>query len=200
MRAFFSSLKISLVTLILLTVLLGVIYPCFIWGVGQIFFHKKANGTLFYYRDGTVIGSEWIGQNFSSVRYFHPRPSSAGNAGYDAANSSGSNLGPISWKLIDSVRARVSAYRSENSLSDDVKIPADAVTASGSGLDPHISVENALIQCRRVAAARSISIDQMKQLVENYIEGRSLGLFGEKRVNVLRLNLALDKITSTEGS
>lgn len=168
------------------------------WGVGELFFHKRANGSLFYDQNGRIIGSEKIGQNFSSSRYFHPRPSAAGEKGYDAANSSGSNLGPTSQKLIDAVRARVAAYRSENSLANEEKIPADAVTASGSGLDPHISVANALIQTSRVARARNISRDEVNELVEKYTEGRTLGLLGEKRVNVLRLNLALDKITLSE--
>ena len=198
MKVFISSLWTSLIALILFTVLLGVVYPCLIWGIGQIFFNKKANGTLFYYQNGKVIGSELIAQNFTSSHYFHPRPSSAGDNGYDAANSSGSNLGPTSQKLIDAVKGRVATYRSENSLGTEVLIPADAVTGSGSGLDPHISVRNALLQASRVASARSMSVDDVNQLIGKYTEGRALGLFGEKRVNVLRINLALDKIEYTE--
>ncbi len=198
MKVFLSSLRISFVALACFTVLLGIIYPCFIWGIGQLFFHKKANGTLFYYQDGEVIGSELIGQNFSLPSYFHPRPSSAGDSGYDAANSSGSNLGPTSQKLIDTVRGRVAAYRSENSLSDSVLIPPDAVTCSGSGLDPHISLANAMLQAPRVASARGMEVADVRHLIKKYTEGRALGLFGEKRVNVLRLNLALDKIAYSE--
>lgn len=198
MKVFLSSLRISFVALACLTVLLGIIYPCFIWGVGQLLFHKKANGTLFYYQNGEVIGSELIAQNFSLASYFHPRPSSAGDNGYDAANSSGSNLGPTSQKLIDTVRGRVAAYRSENSLSDDVLIPPDAVTGSGSGLDPHISLANAMLQASRVASARGMAVEDVRHLIGKYTEGRALWLFGEKRVNVLRVNLALDKITYTE--
>lgn len=163
------------------------------WGVGQLFFHKHANGTLFYYQNGKVLGSEWIAQNFTSAKYFHPRPSAAGDKGYDAANSSGSNLGPTSQKLIDTLKQRASDYRSENQISGDV--PADAITASGSGLDPHISVPNAQIQASRVGSARNLSQEEMDRLIHQYTEGRTLWIFGEKRINVLRINLALDKLT-----
>ena len=186
----------AIVSLLLLTLLTGIIYPLFIFGIGQIFFHKKANGTLFYYKDKEVIGSEWIGQNFIKPQYFHPRPSAAGN-GYDAANSSGSNLGPTSQKLIDSLRQRAASYRSENNLSSEAPIPADAVTASGSGLDPHISVKNAQLQAARVASARSMTLDSVNELIQQFTEGRTFGIFGEKRINVLRLNLELDKITGS---
>ncbi len=191
MKTFFISLKISVVSLVFLTLLLGVIYPVFMWGVGSLFFHKHTNGTLFYHQGGKVLGSEWIAQNFSSDKYFHPRPSSAGDNGYDAASSSGSNLGPTSQKLIDSLTQRVKDFRSSNKWSGE--IPADAVTASGSGLDPHISVKNAYIQASRVASSRSISQDDVEQLIKKYTERRTLWIFGEKRVNVLRINLALDK-------
>src|SRR5579872_5406737 len=110
-------LKTSVILLFFLTILLGVIYPCFMWGVGQLFFHREANGSLFYYKNGKVIGSEWIAQNFTSAKYFHPRPSNAGDKGYDAANSSGSNLGPTSQKLIDTLKQRASDYRKENNLT-----------------------------------------------------------------------------------
>jgi K+-transporting ATPase ATPase C chain len=195
MRAFFVSLKPALISLILLTLLLGIIYPLFMYGVGQLFFHRKANGTLFYYQNGKVLGSEWIAQGFTKPEYFHPRPSSAGDKGYDAANSSGSNLGPTSQKLADALKQRAGAYRSENKLSSDTPIPADAVTTSGSGLDPHISVTNALLQASRVASARSLAEGDVRDLIAKYTEGPTLGLFGESRINVLRVNLALDKIT-----
>lgn len=195
MRAFFVSLKPALISLILLTFVLGIVYPLFMYGVGQLFFHRKANGTLFYYQNGKVLGSEWIAQGFTKPEYFHPRPSSAGDKGYDAANSSGSNLGPTSQKLADALKQRAGAYRSENKLSSDTSIPADAVTTSGSGLDPHISVTNALLQAPRVASARSLTEGDVQDLIAEYTEGPTLGLFGEPRVNVLRVNLALDKIT-----
>jgi len=134
-----------------------------------------------------------IAQNFNSPRYFHPRPSAAGEAGYDAGNSSGSNLGPLSKKLADAVKERVEAYRAENGLAPDARVPADAVTASGSGLDPHIDLKNALLQAPRVAQARRIGREAMEKIIKANTEGRDVGIFGEPRVNVLKLNLALDK-------
>jgi K+-transporting ATPase ATPase C chain len=179
---------------------LGVIYPLFVYGVGQLFFREKANGSLFVYHDGKVIGSECIGQNFLKPEYFHPRPSSAGANGYDAAHSSGSNFGPTSQKLTDAMKQRVSAYRSENKLGIDVIIPMDAVTSSGSGLDPHIGIANALLQVSRIAAARNLPEQKVKDLIKEYKEGPTWGLFGEARVNVLKVNLALDKMSATKGS
>ncbi len=170
-----------------LTLLLGVAYPLLMWGIGELFFHKSANGSLLYRKDGSVLGSEWIAQRFTEDKYFQPRPSSAG---YDAAHSSASNLGPTSQSLISAVEQRTRAYRIQNSWSG--AIPVDAVTGSGSGLDPHISVENARIQSTRVAKARGLSPDQIDKLIQKHTEGPSLGLFGEKRINVLRINLALD--------
>jgi potassium-transporting ATPase KdpC subunit len=184
-----SILKTSLISLLLLTLLTGIIYPLFMFGVGQIFFRGKANGSLYYYQNGKVIGSEWIGQNFTRPEYFHPRPSAAN---YDASNSSGSNLGPTSQKLIDGLKVRTAAYRSENGLSSSAVIPAEAVTTSGSGLDPHISVENALLQASRVADARGISLDDVETIIDKYTNDSFWGLFGSPRVNVLRVNLALD--------
>lgn len=194
MKLFFASLKPAFMSLAFLTLLLGIIYPLFIYGIGQMFFYRKANGTLLYDGEGKVIGSEWIAQSFAKPEYFHPRPSSAGEKGYDAANSSGSNLGPTSQKLADALRQRAGQYRSENNLSPDTPIPADAITSSGSGLDPHISVANAFLQGSRVAAARSVNEEDVRKLIAEYTEGPSLGLFGEPRINVLRLNLALDKL------
>jgi K+-transporting ATPase ATPase C chain len=199
MKTFFVSLKTSFIVLIILTILLGIIYPLFMYGVGQVFFHKQANGTLYHYKNGKVIVSGLIGQNFSQPQYFQPRPSSAGN-GYDASNSSGSNLGPTSQKLHDALASRVAAYRTLNNLSANVKIPSDAVTGSGSGLDPHISYANAMLQSSRVASARNLTVAQVKQLIGNYTEGKTFGLFGQERVNVLRINLALDKLSAAQGS
>jgi K+-transporting ATPase ATPase C chain len=190
MKTFYKSLLTSIISLALLTFLLGIVYPVFMWGIGELFFHKKTNGNLFYYANGSVLGAELIAQNFTSDNYFHPRPSSAGS-GYDASNSSGSNLGPTSQSLIDTIKQRAADYRSQNHW--DGAIPADAITGSGSGLDPHISVENAQIQGARVASARGLSPEEMDALITKYTEGRGLWLFGEKRVNVLRINLALDR-------
>ncbi len=192
MKTFTHSLKISFFLLVIFTVLLGIVYPMFMWGVGQLFFHKHANGTILYNEAGQAVGSAWIGQNFSGDSYFHPRPSSAGDSGYDASNSSGSNLGPTSQKLIDAVTQRTADYRQSNHVPEGASIPADAVTASGSGLDPHISLENAKLQMARVAAARNWSQDEVERFIKKFTEGRTLWIFGERRVNVLKLNLALD--------
>lgn len=197
MKSFFSSLKPALIALTLLTLLLGVVYPLFMYGVGQLFFREKANGSLFYYQNGQVIGSEWIGQNFTKPEYFHPRPSSAGN-GYDASNSSGSNLGPTAQKLSDALTQRAQAYRKENGLAADTPLPADSVTASASGLDPHIGKQNAMLQASRVASARDLPVERVYALIEEYTEGATWGLLGEARINVLRINLALDKLEGAE--
>lgn len=191
MNYILSQLRISLIAVILLALLVCGIYPVIVWGLSQILFPDKANGSLIKL-DEKVVGSRLLAQNFSGAQYFHPRPSSAGDAGYDAASSGGSNLGPTSKKLIDSVKGRVSAYREENSLPADTPVPADAVTASASGLDPHISVKNAFLQAARVAKARSMSQNAVNEKIKVNTEGRDLGLLGEPRVNVLKLNLALD--------
>jgi K+-transporting ATPase ATPase C chain len=201
MRVFFQSLKPAFISMAFLTVLLGIVYPLLMYGIGQLFFHQKANGTLLYSKDGEVMGSEWIAQAFTKSEYFHPRPSSAGDKGYDAANSSGSNLGPTSQKLADALGQRISDYRSVNKLASDVVIPADAVTTSGSGLDPDISIANALLQASRVALARSVGEEEVKKLITEHTNESSWGIFGDARVNVLRLNLALDKLSTTrEGA
>jgi len=179
-----------LVTLALGCILCG-IYPIVVWGVAQGAFPHQANGSLIV-QNGRVVGSSLIGQAFKSDRYFQPRPSAAGKDGYDAAGSGGSNLGPLSQKLIDQVRVRIDAYRSENNLPPDLEVPADAVTASGSGLDPHISTRNAELQAARVARARGMSDDEVKKYIRQYSESPQLGFLGEPRVNVLKLNLALD--------
>jgi K+-transporting ATPase ATPase C chain len=143
--------------------------------------------------DGTVRGSKLLGQGFTADKYFHPRPSAAGT-GYDATSSGGSNLGPTSQKLNDLIKDRVDAYRKENGLNGDESVPADAVTASGSGLDPHISVRNVELQTARVAKARGLSEEKVRELVQQYTEARDLGVLGDPGVNVLRLNLALDQV------
>jgi K+-transporting ATPase ATPase C chain len=175
---------------LVLTVLTGVIYPAVVTGIAQVAFPTKANGSLETV-GGRVVGSRLIGQAFSKPEYFHPRPSAAG-AGYDAGASSGSNLGPTSQKLIDRVKLSIAQYRLENPGHTGA-IPADAITASGSGLDPHISAANADIQAARVAAARAVEIGRVRGLVAAATEEPWLGLFGEPRVNVLVLNLSLDR-------
>jgi|SRR5208283_2427183 len=191
MKNLISELSVSAVATISLAVIVCGIYPLVVWGVAQTLFPEKANGSIIV-RDGKTIGSELLAQNFTGANYFHPRPSAAGDVGYDATSSGGSNLGPTSKKMIDSVRERVEAYRTENKLPSTVPVPADAVTASASGLDPHISVKNALIQASRVAKVRGISEQAILAKLQAHTEGRTLGILGEPRVNVLTLNLSLD--------
>ncbi len=174
-----------------LTILTGLIYPVVITGICQVLFKSKADGSLIL-RGGQVVGSELIGQNFSEPRYFHPRPSAAGSNGYDATASQGSNLGPTNRKLFERVKTASEQFRKENPEFKGA-IPADALTASGSGLDPDISVANADAQSARVAAARKAPVDEVRALIARNIEKRGLGFLGEPRVNVLELNLALDR-------
>jgi potassium-transporting ATPase KdpC subunit len=193
-RELLQDIKTSLVALAALLIILCGLYPVVVWSIAQIAFPRQANGSLVV-RQGQVVGSALIAQNFTSPGYFHPRPSAAGDTGYDGANSGGTNLGPLSQKLVDQVKDRIAAYRAENHLAPEVPIPADAVTASGSGLDPHISLKNAGLQAPRVAAVRRINPDRIKTLMETCTDGPDLGFIGEPRVNVLRLNLALDELT-----
>lgn len=191
MKEFFSGIRGAIMSTLVLAVVCCGLYPLVVFGIGQLAFRDKANGSLIVDQAGTIRGSKLLAQGFTDPKYFHPRPSAAGN-GYDAANSSGSNLGPTSQKLKDAIKDRIDAYRKENGLSADQDVPADAVTASGSGLDPHISPRNAEFQVSRVAKARALSEDKVRELIRQNTEGRDLGIFGDLRVNVLQLNLALD--------
>lgn len=201
-------LRISLVLTLVVIAVFGLAYPGLITLIGQAAFSHQANGSLIQDSNGQVIGSELLAQNFTDAKYFHPRPSAAGN-GYDPTNSGGSNLGPTSDKLINGIHKKTAdgkddpgnfdgvadlakAYRTENGLTENAEVPVDAVTRSGSGLDPHISIANAEIQAPRIAKARGISLDQVKELIQSHTEGKLFGLDGEQRVNVLLLNRALD--------
>jgi K+-transporting ATPase ATPase C chain len=164
-------------------------------GISQVLFRSQANGSLVRDSSGTVIGSAILGQNFSDPKYFHPRPSAAGSDGYDATSSGGSNYGPTNQKLIDAVKDRTAAYREENGLAEDAPVPVDAVTASASGLDPDISPANAQLQVNRVAQARGLSTQQVQALVDQHTDGRTFFVLGEPRVNVLKVNMALDGLS-----
>lgn len=196
MKSFLTDLRGALVSTLILAAVCCGLYPLAVTGISQAVFKEKANGSLIIDKDGTVRGSTLLGQNFSGEGYFHPRPSTAGANGYDASSSSGSNLGPTSQKLADQIKERIATYRRENHLSADQPVPADAVTASGSGLDPHISPANALLQVERVAKARKLSPDQVKALVIANTDEEDFGLLGDDGVNVLKLNLALDALAS----
>jgi len=182
-------LRPLLVGLPLLTLLTGVAFPAVLAALAWPLFPRQAGGSLAE-RDGVVVGSELIGQDFTAPGYFRPRPSAAG---YDATASNGSNLGPAHPKLRDDVRQRLADYRAENGLAPDAVVPVDAVTASGSGLDPHISPANAALQVKRVAAARGLDEADVRRLVAEHTSGRQFGFLGEPRVSVLTLNLALDR-------
>lgn len=190
MKELFAELRASIAATLLLLALCCGVYPVIVWGIAQALFPHQAGGSLIRV-DGKVAGSSLLAQGFAAPQYFHPRPSAAGQ-GYDAANSSGTNLGPTSKKLIEDVGRRVAEYRSENGLPPYVPVPADAVTSSGSGLDPHISPENAAFQAGRVAAARGIPKAEVLRKVRAHTEGRTFGILGEPRVNVVTLNLSLD--------
>ena len=195
MSTFFRELRISIVANVIFALLCSGVYPVVIWGLSQILFPRLANGSLVEGNDLTIVGSDLIAQGFSGAKYFHPRPSDAGT-GYDATNSGASNLGPTSQKLIDTVKQNVADYRRENGLADNVPVPADAVTASASGLDPHISPENARLQAARVARERHLSPDAVNAAIQRAIDRPLFGfLGGQPGVNVLRLNLALDGMT-----
>ena len=195
MKTFLSEIRSAIMATVVLALVCCGLYPLVVYGIAQVAFPHKANGSLITAKDGTVRGSELLGQNFTEAKYFHPRPSAAGN-GYDAANSSGSNLGPTSQKLNDAIKDRVAAYRAEYGLKEADPVPADAVTASGSGLDPHISPHNAKLQTPRVATVRSLSEDEVRELVKRSTDSANFGVLGEPGVNVVRLNFALDALAA----
>ena len=190
LRSTFIAIRFAVITL----VITGILYPLAMTGFAHVAFPGKSSGSLVK-QNGQIVGSKFIGQQFSGPRYFHPRPSAAGN-GYDAMDSGGSNLGPTSATLMDRVRATVAEVMAENPGLAKGDVPVDMVTASGSGLDPDITPANAEAQVARVAAARNMSEDEVRRLIAENTSGRDLGFLGEKRVNVLELNLALDAAQS----
>ena len=181
-----------MVTLIFAVVCCG-LYPLVVFGISQALFHNQANGSLIVDASGTVHGSKLLGQQFTADKYFQSRPSAAGN-GYDATSSGGSNLGPTSSNLVTTIAQRIADYRAQNGLVTNALVPADAVTASGSGLDPHISLRNAELQAPRVAKARKLELEKVRVLIKQNTDSADWGIFGEPRVNVLTLNLSLDAI------
>ncbi len=195
MKTFLAEIKTSVVLTLLFAVLLCGVYPLAVWAGAQALFADKANGSLVTDQAGAVRGSLLLAQSFTSDKYFQPRPSAAGT-GYDATSSGGTNLGPTSQKLNDSIKAAVTTYRTANGLAADAPVPADAVTSSASGLDPHISVANAGLQSARVAKARNLPLPQVQALVTQTARDRDWGIFGEPSVNVLQLNLALDRLAA----
>ena len=202
-------LRPAIILTLFFIIVTGIAFPVVVWAIGRVAFPSQAEGSLIRDASGKVIGSALLGQSFTKPEYFHPRPSAAG-AGYDAANSSGTNLGPTSDKLVNGIKDApatkevdetylgfgdlAQAYRAENGLATDAMIPADAATRSASGLDPHISPANAALQVARVAKARNLGVDKVRDVVKQHTIGRALGLFGEPTVNVLLVNLALDRL------
>jgi K+-transporting ATPase ATPase C chain len=192
-KAFIADIRTTLISLAFFTVLCGLAYPLLITGVAQGVFPRQANGSLITH-DGETVGSSLVGQNFTGPQYFHPRPSAAGDDGYDGGASSGSNLGPSSAALLERVTEGVATVRQTNGFDDDAPVPVDAVTTSASGLDPHISPAYAELQIVRVAAERGIEESVVRELVNEHRDDALLFVAGEPRVNVLRLNLALDEL------
>jgi K+-transporting ATPase ATPase C chain len=197
MKNIFAEFVRSIVATIFFAVILCGLYPLIVYGVAQLLFPHEANGSLLVDRSGAVHGSALLAQNFTGAKYFHPRPSAAGANGFDATSSGGSNLGPTSSNLVANITQNIATYRSDNGLvipQSGTPVPADAVTASGSGLDPDISPANAELQVSRVAGARGISEDRVLEFVKQNTRGRDLGVFGEPRVNIMTLNFALDQL------
>ena len=213
MKEFFSEIRSAIMSTLVLAIVCCGIYPVAIWVIAQVAFPDKANGSLIKDADGTIRGSRLLAQSFSSDKYFQPRQSNAGATGYDGASSGGTNLGPTSKKLVQGQHAKddkgkdvddvgnfdgiadlVIAYRKANGLKDTDEVPADAVTRSASGLDPHISPRNAELQATRVAKARNLDLNKVKELIQANTDGPDLGIFGDAGVNVLTLNSALDAL------
>jgi K+-transporting ATPase ATPase C chain len=194
MKSLLHELRAALLSTLALAVVCCGLYPLIVFGIGQLLFPDKANGSLIVDAGG-IRGSRLIGQPFAADKYFHPRPSSAGN-GYDPTSSGGSNLGPTSQKLRDAIAQNLADYRSQNGLATNAPVPADAVTGSGSGLDPHISIENARLQADRVAKARTLTLEPVLALIQQNTDPADLGILGDPGVNVLRLNLALDAMAT----
>jgi potassium-transporting ATPase KdpC subunit len=198
MKTFLKEFWTSIVATVVLCIVVSGLYPVLIWGLGELLFSHQANGSLVE-RNGQIVGSELLAQGFSGAKYFQPRPSAAG-VGYDTLNSGGTNLGPTSQKLMDSVKSNVEAYRKQNGLPAAALVPVDAVTSSGSGLDPHISVRNAELQIQRVAKERGLTEDVVRTEVTKATQGPLLGFIGgDPGVNVLKLNLALDALAPKEA-
>ena len=199
MKNLFAEFGRSIVATIFFAVILCGVYPLVVFGAAKLFFPHQADGSLLVDKSGAIRGSALLAQNFTGAQYFHPRPSAAGANGFDPTSSSGSNLGPTSSNLVANITANIATYRADNNIATNSPIynmiPADAVTESASGLDPHISPANAEIQIARVAKARGISEEQLRKLVQQNTSGRDLGLFGEPRVNVMTLNFALDGLS-----
>ena len=185
----------SIAATVVFAIILCGVYPIVVWGAGQLLFSHQANGSIITSKDGKILGSEWLGQQFTSDKYLNSRPSAAGT-GYDALNSGGTNLGPTSQKLNDSIKSAIDAYRKQNNLPANALVPADAVTSSASGLDPHISPANAKLQLARVAKARNLDPAQVQAIVDKYTDQPVLGIIGDPCVNVLKVNLALDALGS----
>jgi K+-transporting ATPase ATPase C chain len=198
MKKLSSEIRSAVMVTVLLAVVCCGLYPLVVFGVSQILFHDQANGSLLVGKDGAIHGSRLIGQQFTLDKYFISRPSDAGANGmaYDPTASGGSNLGPTSQKLHDTLAQNIAAYRTQNNLDTNTPVPADAVTASASGLDPHISLRNAELQAPRVAKVRGVSLDKVRELIRANTDAASLGFLGEPGVNVLPLNLALDALTA----
>ncbi len=192
MKNLLSELRSAAMVMLIFAVVCCGLYPLVVFGIAQVFFAEKANGSLIVDATGTVRGSKLLGQQFAADKYFRSRPSAAGN-GYDPTSSAGSNLGPTSKKLADSIAQNIADYRTQNGLATNAPVPADAATASASGLDPHISVRNAELQAARVAKARGLGVEKVRELIRAHTDGADFGLLGEPGVNVLRLNLAMDK-------
>jgi K+-transporting ATPase ATPase C chain len=198
MKTLFAELRAALFCTVALAIVCCGLYPLVVFGLGQALFPNKANGSLIRKSDGTILGSRLIGQQFTSDKYFLSRPSAAGN-GYDATSSGGSNLGPTSQKLRDSIAQNIADYRTRNGLAPDAPVPADSVTASASGLDPHISLNNAELQAPRVAKVRGLPLEKVRELIRLNTDPADFGFLGEPGVNVLALNLALDHIEGVGG-